>query len=162
MVLQGWNHSYWNPMKGLGWGRYTYCFLFLPPRTEGLHDWNLVLVRQWKSLLQFNKLICLGKKLVSNITSEDDQSLGLLKPNSTERGPLGNNLNKLCSLYIYSQKAIWMYTTMNVNLKERQRTTSKFSYSKIAGPTWTKIRRSLFSQKKVGGTLFSFSFHLNL
>lgn len=93
-------------MKGLRWGRYTYCFLFLPPRSEGLHDWNLLLVKQWKSLLQFNKLICLGKKLVNNVTSEDDQSLGLLKPNSTERGPLGNNLKKLCSLCIYSPKTI--------------------------------------------------------
>lgn len=40
-----------------------------------------------------------------------------------------------------------MYT-MNMNPKEGQRTTSKFNHSKIAGPTWTKIRRTLFSQKK--------------
>lgn len=72
----------------------------------------------------------------------------LFKPNSTVRGPLGSNFNKLRSLHSYHAKAISMYTTMDVNPKEGQRTTSKFSHSKRADPTWTKIRSSLFSQKK--------------
>lgn len=73
---------------------------------------------------------------------------------------LGSNFNKIFSLHSHYSKSC-LNVTGNVNPKEWERTTSKLGHFKIAGTIRTKIRRSRFSQKKVRGALFYFSFCLN-